>query len=487
MKKLFVILFSLIMISGVAALVAGADGADFTPKYVPASTTDTTASDADASATDADAVATTSSDADAASATDADAATASDADAATATEPTATEPTATEPTATEPTATEPTATEPTATEPTATEPTATEPTATEPTATEPTATEPTATEPTETEPTAETATDAEPAATSTDADAATATDADAATSTDADAETPTDADAATSTDADAETPTDADAETPTDADAETPTDATETETKPTHKHTFRTIAVIGATCTEEGEVKLYCDCGDKSSEKIPALGHDFVWKNNGNGTETQYCSRCNLKGETRPVETEPVHEHSYSREVTKAPTCTAQGEAKLTCECGDTKTQAIPALGHSFGNYIYNNDATYDDDGTETATCSRCGEKTTRTKAGTKLVRDENDTALADAKAAAKKAIDDACPNGVSDEVLKIAEEAKKKIDKADSLKKVEEEKNNGLTLIQEQRDEDCHYCGLDHSGFPGIFVKVFHAILNFFRNLFNR
>jgi hypothetical protein len=315
--------------------------------------------------------------------------------------------------------------------------------------------------------------------TPTDADAETPTDADATTSTDADAETPTDADA--------ETPTDADAETPTDADAETPTDATEDQPKPVHKHDFRTIAVIGATCTEDGEVKLYCNCGEKSSEKIPPLGHDYVWKNNGNGTETQVCSRCGVKGETRPVETEPVHEHSYTREVTKAATCTAQGEAKLTCECGDTKTQSIPALGHNYVNYVYNNDATIDADGTETGTCSRCGTKHTRVKAGTKLVPDEPDTALEDAKAAAKKAIDDACPKGVSDEVLKIAEDAKKKIDNADSVKKVEEEKDNGLTLIQEQRDKDCHYCGLDHSGFPGVFVKVFHAILYFFKNLFSR
>jgi len=443
MKKIFVILFSLIMISGVAAMVAGADGADIVPKSVPASTTDTTASDADASATDADAAATTSSDADAASATDADAASSTDADAASATD-----------------AEPETASDADAVTPT--EPTATEPTATEPVATS-TEVEPTVT-PTEVEPTV------------------TPTDADVTTSTDADATTPTDADATTPTDADAETPTDV--TTSTDADAETPTDATETDTKPVHKHDFRTIAVIGATCTEDGEVKLYCNCGEKSSEKIPPLGHDYVWKNNGNGTETQVCSRCGVKGETRPVETEPVHEHSYSREVTKAATCTAQGEVKLTCECGDTKTQSIPALGHNYVNYVYNNDATIDADGTETGTCSRCGAKHTRVKAGTKL---EPDTALEDAKAAAKKAIDDACPKGVSDEVLKIAEEAKNKIDNADSVKKVDEAKNNGLTLIQQQKYEDCHYCGLDHSGFPGIFVKVFHSILYFFRNLFNR
>ena len=153
------------------------------------------------------------------------------------------------------------------------------------------------------------------------------------------------------------------------------------------------------------------------------------------------------------------------------------------CECGESYTQAIPKTGHMPGEWTVVTPATTEAAGKEVRKCSVCGEVIEEREI-TKL---EPDTALADAKAAAKKAIDDACPNGVSDEVLKIAEDAKKKIDNADSVKKVEEEKNNGLTLIQEQRDEDCHYCGLDHSGFPGIFIKVFHAILYFFKNLFSR
>ncbi len=43
---------------------------------------------------------------------------------------------------------------------------------------------------------------------------------------------------------------------------------------------------------------------------------------------------------------------------------------------------------HSFTNYVYNNDATCTEDGTETATCDVCNEKDTRTKPGTALGHD---------------------------------------------------------------------------------------------------
>ena len=42
-------------------------------------------------------------------------------------------------------------------------------------------------------------------------------------------------------------------------------------------------------------------------------------------------------------------------------------------------------LGHSFTNYIFNNDATQESDGTETAKCDRCEATSTRIKTGTRL------------------------------------------------------------------------------------------------------
>ncbi len=83
--------------------------------------------------------------------------------------------------------------------------------------------------------------------------------------------------------------------------------------------------------------------------------------------------------------TETAHQHNYTETITLAATCETDGEATYTCECGDTYTEAIPATGHSFTNYVYNEDATYDADGTETAKCDNCDETDTRTAEGTQL------------------------------------------------------------------------------------------------------
>ncbi len=44
---------------------------------------------------------------------------------------------------------------------------------------------------------------------------------------------------------------------------------------------------------------------------------------------------------------EVVHEHSYTAVVTE-PTCTEAGYTTYTCECGDSYTEEIPALGHGY-------------------------------------------------------------------------------------------------------------------------------------------
>ena len=41
------------------------------------------------------------------------------------------------------------------------------------------------------------------------------------------------------------------------------------------------------------------------------------------------------------------HEHSYTEEITKQPTCTEEGEKIFTCDCGDTYTEIVPAKGHT--------------------------------------------------------------------------------------------------------------------------------------------
>ena len=83
-----------------------------------------------------------------------------------------------------------------------------------------------------------------------------------------------------------------------------------------------------------------------------------------------------------------VHSHEYVADIT-VPTCTEQGYTTHTCACGDSYVDSfVDALGHKFGQYISNDDATVTSDGTKTAVCERDGCKTTDTvpDVGTKLL-----------------------------------------------------------------------------------------------------
>jgi hypothetical protein len=83
-----------------------------------------------------------------------------------------------------------------------------------------------------------------------------------------------------------------------------------------------------------------------------------------------------------------AHEHSYTAVVTP-PTCTEEGYTTYTCSCGDSYIDDyVPAAGHKWGEYISNNDATYDSDGTKTATCSVCGATDTVVDEGSQLKKE---------------------------------------------------------------------------------------------------
>lgn len=107
---------------------------------------------------------------------------------------------------------------------------------------------------------------------------------------------------------------------------------------------------------------------------------------------------------TSPVVTVVCKNHKFGAYTyNNDATCAKDGTETATCSvCGfkDTRTKAgTKTDDHKFGAYTYNNDATCQKDGTETATCSVCNKKDTRTKAGskvdhkfTKYVNDNNAT-----------------------------------------------------------------------------------------------
>ena len=86
------------------------------------------------------------------------------------------------------------------------------------------------------------------------------------------------------------------------------------------------------------------------------------------------------------------HTETYiAKENNIGATCTSDGsyDAVTYCtNCGEELGRVAETdemLGHSVTHYTYNEDATVEDDGTETAVCDRCDATDTRVKLGTKL------------------------------------------------------------------------------------------------------
>ena len=158
-----------------------------------------------------------------------------------------------------------------------------------------------------------------------------------------------------------------------------------------HTHNYTATVTKQPTCTAEGVKTFRCSCGDSYTEAISAAGHVFgayVYNNDAteaaDGTETAACTICGAKDTRTAAGTKIAHVHNYTAAVTKAATCAEEGVKTYTCSCGSSYTEAVPVIAHSFGDYIYNDDATTEKDGTKTATCSVCGATDTVTAEGTK-------------------------------------------------------------------------------------------------------
>ncbi len=141
-------------------------------------------------------------------------------------------------------------------------------------------------------------------------------------------------------------------------------------------HSWDEGEVTPPTCEEAGSVVFSCtnaNCEETLKVTIPATGvHDWDIAN-GNvtahtcTTDGKVVFSCKNCAETLEV-TIPAHGH-----VWVDATCTASEKCAVCGIKGDN-----PALGHTWGSYVSDGNATCTSNGTETATCSVCGATNTR-------------------------------------------------------------------------------------------------------------
>ena len=115
---------------------------------------------------------------------------------------------------------------------------------------------------------------------------------------------------------------------------------------------------------------------------------------NPGGKIEYYAPRSSMSGTPNKMVTNPTGDFVWdSGTVTTPATCTGKGVRTYTCTSSShTKTEDIPALNHSFAGqeYVSDNNATCEQDGTKTAKCARygtggCTETDTVTDTGSKL------------------------------------------------------------------------------------------------------
>lgn len=150
------------------------------------------------------------------------------------------------------------------------------------------------------------------------------------------------------------------------------------------------VVLKEATCTEEGELQFYCAiCGTLATEEIDMLDHDFGdWVTvkeatfHKPGLEKRVCIRCGeVEKEEIPAGKES-HTHEYTESITKEASCEEDGVTTFTCieeQCGDTYTEKIKALGHTYGEWTQTVAPTETTEGQRQRTCSRCGKVQTQT------------------------------------------------------------------------------------------------------------
>ena len=150
----------------------------------------------------------------------------------------------------------------------------------------------------------------------------------------------------------------------------------------THEHFFgQSMRTAEPTCTENGSITYFCNCGETKTEIIPALGHRVeilpgqpaTCDRNGL-TEGRRCTVCGAVLQAQaPI---PAYGHNWGPwQEGKLPTCEEKGKNYSVCStCGATRYRDdIEPLGHDWDEGVVTVPAGWLEPGVKTVTCARCG------------------------------------------------------------------------------------------------------------------
>ncbi|MEE1320972.1 MAG: bacterial Ig-like domain-containing protein [Acutalibacteraceae bacterium] len=145
---------------------------------------------------------------------------------------------------------------------------------------------------------------------------------------------------------------------------------------PATGHTYDSV-ITAPTCTEGGYTTNTCGCGySYVSDKVDPLDHNEIKHEAKDPTCTEKgyeeyvtCSRCDYTTYKEIAAT--GHCHIL---VETAPTCTEEGYTTYTCACGDTYTETIAKLGHSYSeSYTVDLEPICTAEGSKSKHCTRSG------------------------------------------------------------------------------------------------------------------
>ncbi len=166
-------------------------------------------------------------------------------------------------------------------------------------------------------------------------------------------------------------------------------------------HNYDSI-VTAPTCKRQGFTTYICKvCGDSyTGDYVDSHSFkDYKYNNDAtcttDGTQTATCEYgCGTENTITAPNTATGHNLDDGT-IVKAPTCTVEGSMVKKCTnkgCDYQETVSVPTAEHTWSNWKYNNDAVYNSstdytNGTQTRTCTACGESETKEAPNTALLR----------------------------------------------------------------------------------------------------